>query len=159
MSGADFNTDGKLDVLVYNPDTGAWGKVTNNGNGSFSTEQGSWDPGLTTFAWYDLVQGSLPNEPAEEPCASERELKGPATDAAAEYINFKNHSDDPRKIYKLASDGSRQLVATLESYYQIWRLTSRDQPWVVTDENDVCVAIYVPGEVPAVYRPTIAVLQ
>ena len=75
VSSADFNTDGRLDFFLYYREAGTWLRALNSGSGTFTLIEGAWDPGRIALTSQSLIQGSLPNDAAREPCTLEGELR------------------------------------------------------------------------------------
>jgi hypothetical protein len=44
---SDFDGDGRGDLLLYNPTSGAWYRAQNAGAGTFSYTNGVWSSNLT----------------------------------------------------------------------------------------------------------------
>jgi len=45
ISGANFDNDGKDDLLFYSPEKGTWAGGVSRGDGTFDVVQGDWVPG------------------------------------------------------------------------------------------------------------------
>ena len=142
----DFDGDDKLDLLLYSADSGAWAQVFNSGGAGFTAgSEGRWEPGLSVVTSQSLTAGSLTNDAAIEPCASETDLKVP-TGVATEIITFINDTRQNRKLYKLTSAGQREFVETILPGWEELVMTTRLQPWVVTSDSGACLGIYLPGD-------------
>jgi TonB family protein len=77
------------------------------------------------------------------PCAAEASLKSAGGGAAAS-LEFVNESGALRKLYWLDSAGARRLFQTIAPGATYAQRSYVGHPWVVTDIQDTCVAIYVP---------------
>jgi carbonic anhydrase len=76
-------------------------------------------------------------------CASESELKSMAGRIET-FVLFKNQSNRVVKTYWLDYYGNRKLYQTLSPSQQGRQQTYITHPWVITDENDQCLGIFLP---------------
>jgi len=83
-----------------------------------------------------------PEVPAR-PCAEEASMKSPAPTTTQRFIQFVNASATPRKVYWLDAAGERKLYQTVASGATYRQDTFAGHVWVVTDERDVCTAVYL----------------
>lgn len=88
------------------------------------------------------VQFSLQTDAMPRPCSLEPTLKAPAA-AAATSLQFVNQSGQPRQLYRLDAAGQRVWELTLGEAGTIEQLTFVNQAWVVTNDQDDCLGIYV----------------
>ena len=82
------------------------------------------------------------DELTPHPCAEEPSLKS-ATPVTPRSIRFFNAGAAPRKVYWLDSSGERRLYATVDPRSSYVQATFAGHPWVVTDAQDVCTAVYL----------------
>jgi TonB family protein len=87
------------------------------------------------FTLYD------PEVPAR-PCAEEASMKSPDS-TTQRVIQFVNASATPRKVYWLDATGERKLYQTVAAGAAYRQDTFAGHVWVVTDEHDVCRAVYL----------------
>ena len=89
--------------------------------------------------------GSAPT-PGVSPtnCDQERSLRSPTRTTNSTEISFTNRAPAKRRIYWLNFDGMRVLYASLEAGQTVSFETYIGHPWLVANEADECMAIYMP---------------
>jgi hypothetical protein len=64
-------------------------------------------------------------------------------------VRFVNTRVGPIRLYWMDFEGHRQLYSTLGSGQSLTQPTYATHPWVVTDENAVCLSTFLAGRDPA----------
>lgn len=84
------------------------------------------------------------------PCDEEQRLRSIHAETQSA-VFFRNDSTHPIKVYWLDYEGKRQSYGTLEPHTETTQPTFLTNPWLVADDMDRCLAIYLPqAETPAV---------
>lgn len=81
-------------------------------------------------------------------CAEEANLQSENSETGVT-ITWINVSGEVRKTFWINYQGDRVPYQTLQPDDQADQGTFAGHPWVITDESDTCVEIYVPGEASA----------
>ena len=103
-------------------------------------------PDVTVQAHAQLDQ--LLDQPPKRRCDDESRYKSIEGVQAMPITFFNNYTSSVR-VYWLDYAGQRKLYANIDlggSYRQLTYLT---HPWLISDPNDHCIAIYLPGEQPS----------
>jgi hypothetical protein len=91
----------------------------------------------------DKATLSITTNLEEISCAKAHELKSIKGNVQT-FIFFKNQSNSTIKIYWLDYYGKRKLYNTLFPSQQWREHTYLTHPWMITDENDQCLGIFLP---------------
>jgi len=95
------------------------------------------------------------NDLVPRDCAEEQSMRSPEGTTTTT-IHFLNQTQTPRKLYWLDAAGVRHWFQTLVPGEVAAQTTAVGHTWVVADDQDVCLAVYVANASPsrAVLRAT-----
>ena len=108
----------------------------------------------------NCAESSMSGNPADEPlfgergilerknCDAEPTMRSLTSENATE-VRFVNTRVGPIRLYWLDFEGHRQLYSTLASGQSLTQPTYATHPWVVTDENAVCLGTFLARRDPA----------
>lgn len=97
--------------------------------------------------WFFYVSKPQPGTANARPCEEENQLRSSRTSPPTQ-IAFRNNSPGIRRVYWIDYDGRRVPHLTLQKDEFNTIQTYTTHPWLVSDENDKCIAIYMPSATP-----------
>jgi tetratricopeptide (TPR) repeat protein len=82
-------------------------------------------------------------QPPDQRCAAESQFKG-VGGLQPTQVTFANQYSSSVRLYRLDDSGQRKLFATIDQGSEVTQRTFVNDPWLIADLADKCLAIYLP---------------